>query len=66
MKNKKKVGIITYHRSYNYGTVLQAYATAKTVYNLGYQVEIIDFENKYDKNVYKTFYWNNKKMLNLM
>ena len=25
----KKIAVITYHRSYNYGAVLQAYATVK-------------------------------------
>lgn len=40
----KKVGIITYHRYYNYGTALQAYALQKAIDNIeGYQAELIDF-----------------------
>lgn len=42
----KKVGIITYHHYYNYGTVLQAYALQKAIDSLeGYQAEIIDYRN---------------------
>ena len=40
----KKVGVITYHRYYNYGTVLQAYALQKAIEGIeGYQAELIDF-----------------------
>ena len=31
----KKIAVITYHRSYNYGAVLQAYATVKFFENQG-------------------------------
>ena len=39
----KKVGIITMHRTINYGSVLQAYATLKAVSMLGYEAELIDY-----------------------
>ena len=40
----KKVGIITYHHHYNYGTALQAYALQKAIDNIeGYQAELIDY-----------------------
>lgn len=46
----KKVGIITYHHYYNYGTVLQAYALQKAIENLGnYESEIIDFRAHNEK-----------------
>lgn len=61
--DKFKVGIITYHRSYNYGSALQSFATVRVVDNLGYESMLIDFQNIYDKNVYKTFYWNSKKSI---
>lgn len=38
----KKVGIITYHRSQNYGAQLQAYALRKVVEKLGCDAEVID------------------------
>lgn len=38
-----KIAIITLHRVFNYGSVLQAYATQKIFEELGYEVEIIDY-----------------------
>lgn len=44
MTNKeKKIGIITIHRIYNYGSVLQAYALQEVISKLGFGVEIIDY-----------------------
>lgn len=39
----KKVGIITIHKIYNYGSVLQAFALQEACENLGYEVEVIDY-----------------------
>ncbi len=39
----KKIGIITFHKAINYGTVLQAYALQEKVAGLGFEVEIIDY-----------------------
>lgn len=38
-----KIGIITQHRVFNYGSVLQAYATQIAIERLGYKAEIIDY-----------------------
>jgi len=38
------VGIITIHDIYNYGSILQAYATQKVITELGYRAEIIDYK----------------------
>lgn len=38
----RKIGIVTYYRTYNYGSVLQAYALAKTVESFGYQAQLVD------------------------
>ncbi len=48
----KKIGIITIHKIFNYGSVLQAYALQKVCEELGYNVEIIDynFPNKFHNN----------------
>lgn len=40
-----KIGILTVHHSYNYGAVLQAFATQKLIEKLGHDVEFIDFDN---------------------
>ena len=49
----KKVGIITFHASHNYGSMLQAYALQKTVEALGYNCEIINFRTKIQKKMYR-------------
>lgn len=49
-----KIGILTFHNAYNYGAVLQAYATQEIVKSLGHEVEVIDYHNKYiDKHYEK-------------
>lgn len=45
----KKIGIITFHESDNYGTVLQAYALQTTIIQLGFDAEIINFNRKTSK-----------------
>lgn len=42
-----KIGILTFHFSCNYGGVLQAYALQKTLEEMGYDVEIIDYVPSY-------------------
>lgn len=39
----KSVGIITIHRIFNFGSILQAYALYRVIEDLGYDVEIIDY-----------------------
>ena len=39
-----KVGILTVHHSYNYGAMLQAYATEEAIKRLGHAVEFIDYD----------------------
>lgn len=41
--SNKKVDIITLHRTVNYGSVLQAYATQYVLKKMGYDVEFIDY-----------------------
>lgn len=40
----KKIGILTFHKSINYGSVLQAFALSDLLSKRGYAVEIIDYE----------------------
>ena len=42
-KKKFRVGILTFHFADNYGAVLQAYATKKSITNLGHKAEIINY-----------------------
>jgi hypothetical protein len=56
----KNIGLISFHRSYNCGSILQAYAMQKTLlekYNL--EPEFIDFSNVGQRELYKVFENNN-------
>ena len=48
-----KIGILTFHNAYNYGAVLQAYATQEIVKSYGHEVEIINYHNKVVDRFYK-------------
>ena len=54
-----KVGIITYHFHYNYGTMLQALALQNAVDDLGMRAEIIDFYQPNEKS--STEIWKIRK-----
>lgn len=54
-----KVGIITFHHSYNCGSMMQAFAMQKIVEKLGYIAEIIDFSNDGQKKLYSAWFSNN-------
>ncbi len=56
----KKIGIITFHRSHNYGAVLQAYALLTTLEKMGHKVEIIDYWPKYREGDYSLFNFQSK------
>lgn len=42
----QKIGVLTFHRSLNYGAVLQAYGLVKSIEKLGYECELIDYRNE--------------------
>lgn len=51
-----KVGILTYHRSVNYGAVMQSYALAQRLKEIdGVEVEIIDYMSARMHRYYKLF-----------
>ena len=55
---KKNIGLLTFHKSINYGSVLQAWALTKTI-SKKYNVEVIDYKpNQYEYlyNLYRS--WN--------
>ncbi|MDE7412817.1 MAG: polysaccharide pyruvyl transferase family protein [Muribaculaceae bacterium] len=49
-----RIGILTFHAAYNYGSMLQAFALQTVVQNLGHDVEIIDFRPYSQKLMYRT------------
>lgn len=42
-----KIGLLTFHSAHNYGAVLQAYATQEKVKELGFDIEVIDYNPDY-------------------
>lgn len=48
----KRIGIITFHASHNYGSMLQAYALSVALKELGHDVEVINFRSLAQKMVY--------------
>lgn len=52
---QKKVGVLTFHASHNYGSCLQAYALQTTLKKLGVQPEIINFRTARQKDAYAVF-----------
>lgn len=53
-----KIGILTFHRTTNYGASLQAYALQETLLRQGHDAEIIDYNNRkiYSYYDYRIFY----------
>lgn len=47
-----KIGIVTYHRSHNYGALLQAIATRVILNNLGHDVYYVDYWPNYHRRMY--------------
>lgn len=54
-----KIGILTYHRSNNYGALLQAVALRKVLADMGHQVTYIDYWPSYHRHMYAlfSFHW---------
>ena len=50
-----KIGILTYHRSNNYGALLQAIALREILFNMGHEVTFIDYWPAYHRHVYMAF-----------
>lgn len=49
-QTQKKIGLITFFKSQNYGVWFQAYATEKALEKIGYSVEVIDYTNLKEGN----------------
>ena len=51
----KKVGLLTFHAAYNYGSVLQAYATKVSIDKLGSDCQTINFRFKGQEKMYSLY-----------
>lgn len=58
MKGKLKCGIVTFHSSHNYGSVLQAYAMVKIMQKIGLDAELIDFRHPRTTDMYEWRVWS--------
>ena len=56
----QKIGLLTFHASHNYGSMLQAYALYAVLNKMGYDVQIINFRSAPQKMMYaKPYkYWD--------
>ena len=52
-----KIGILTYHRTLNYGACLQAFATRVILEKFGHEVYYVDYWPTYHKSKYELFSW---------
>ena len=57
---KKKCGIVTFHSSHNYGSVLQAYAMVRVMQKMGLDAELIDFRHPRTTDMYEWRLWSYK------
>lgn len=60
----KKIGVVTYHKSFNYGALLQSIASRYILNTLGYEAYYVDYWPRYHQRLYtlfekeKIFRWN--------
>lgn len=50
-----RIGILTVHRAYNYGSVLQCFALQEYLKSQGHVVSVIDYRQPWTESVYKVF-----------
>ena len=50
-----KIGIVTYHRSLNYGAVMQSLATRFALEEMGHEVYYVDYWPDYHRKIYECF-----------
>ena len=49
----KRIGILTFHASHNYGSMLQAYALQTYLLRMGYEVMIVNYRSLSQKSFYR-------------
>lgn len=61
----RKCGLITFHNSHNYGSVLQTYAMVKTLKLFELHVDVINYRSPYTTAAFETHLWSPYKTLKL-
>lgn len=59
---KMKIGILTFHRTHNYGAVLQCFALQETLQKMGHKVWVINYMQPYVEYGNNVFYGFRKKI----
>ena len=54
-----KIGILTYHRTLNYGACLQSIATRVLLERMGHDAYYVDYWPEYHKRMYNVVNWYN-------
>lgn len=54
MTQKKKLGIITFHKAHNYGAFLQCYALQEFLRSIGHDAFVIDYDRK---ELWEGYHW---------
>lgn len=52
-----KIGILTFHNAYNYGAILQAFATQTLLESMGHSSEIINYNNNFVNYTYQKLHF---------
>lgn len=53
-----RIGLITYHSAYNFGSVLQAYATQEIIREITGSCEVINYRSREQRKVYSIYKWD--------
>ena len=62
----KKIGILTFHDTFNYGASLQCYALQKKLNELGAKTEVVDYKCPWFNKRYSPFYIQEKTIKKLL
>ena len=60
---KKRIGIVTFHGSHNYGSVLQTYALCQTLSKMGLEPVVVNFVHPAGVLMYEFVLWSRKRTL---
>lgn len=59
-----KIGILTFHYPWNYGAVLQAYASVQILKEMGHEPVVLDYRNPTVERNGRVFYWDANRSRN--
>ena len=48
-----RIGIITYHRAFNYGAVLQCFALQELLKSMDHEIQVVDYRQPFIEKLYR-------------